>query len=157
MWEYLNKKIRPGRPRPESTDVHRPHAIDSQAQSSQVNVRGEDAGQDKAAESFSRLIAGKDQQGSSASRNARAGSTGGERRQLLCPVCGTRMQLERVGRVELDRCPKCRGIFLDRGELEQISGRNPSSYVPDQPATGDDQQDFLIYTPHGLSDHVRDA
>ena len=157
MWDNLIKKVRPGRPQPESTDVHRPHAIDSQAQSSHVNVRGEDAGQDKAAESFSRLIsAGKEQQDSSAARN-RAERAGAGRRQLLCPVCNARMQLERVGRVELDRCPECRGIFLDRGELEEISGRNPSSYVPDQPATGDDRGDFLIYTPHGLSDHVRDA
>jgi Zn-finger nucleic acid-binding protein len=39
---------------------------------------------------------------------------------LLCPNCNTSMQaLQRSG-VELDICPQCRGVWLDRGELEKI-------------------------------------
>lgn len=39
---------------------------------------------------------------------------------LLCPNCQSNMQaLHRAG-VEFDMCPSCRGVWLDRGELEKI-------------------------------------
>ena len=39
---------------------------------------------------------------------------------LLCPNCNTSMQNVQRGGVELDMCPQCRGVWLDRGELEKI-------------------------------------
>jgi uncharacterized protein len=40
--------------------------------------------------------------------------------QLTCPKChGTMRQYERSG-VHVDQCTECRGIFLDRGELEKL-------------------------------------
>ena len=46
---------------------------------------------------------------------------------LKCPVCpeSTLLMSERQG-VEIDYCPSCRGVWLDRGELDkliQLSGR----------------------------------
>ena len=39
---------------------------------------------------------------------------------LLCPNCNVSMQnVQRMG-IELDMCPTCRGVWLDRGELEKI-------------------------------------
>ena len=40
---------------------------------------------------------------------------------MKCPVCKdvTLLMSERHG-VEIDYCPECRGIWLDRGELEKI-------------------------------------
>jgi uncharacterized protein len=39
---------------------------------------------------------------------------------LICPKCQGRMRtFERSG-VHLDQCTECRGIFLDRGELEHL-------------------------------------
>jgi Zn-finger nucleic acid-binding protein len=39
---------------------------------------------------------------------------------LVCPNCNVSMQaVQRVG-VELDICPQCRSVWLDRGELEKI-------------------------------------
>lgn len=39
---------------------------------------------------------------------------------LMCPNCQSGMQsLTRSG-VEFDMCPTCRGVWLDRGELEKI-------------------------------------
>ncbi|WP_460540123.1 TFIIB-type zinc ribbon-containing protein [Glycomyces halotolerans] len=39
---------------------------------------------------------------------------------LTCPKCGAMMrQYERNG-VTVDQCTECRGIFLDRGELEHL-------------------------------------
>jgi Zn-finger nucleic acid-binding protein len=39
---------------------------------------------------------------------------------LLCPNCNTSMQNVSRSGVELDMCPTCRGVWLDRGELEKI-------------------------------------
>lgn len=39
---------------------------------------------------------------------------------LLCPNCNTSMQAVSRSGVELDMCPTCRGVWLDRGELEKI-------------------------------------
>ena len=39
---------------------------------------------------------------------------------LICPKCqGAMRQYERGG-VTVDQCAECRGIFLDRGELERL-------------------------------------
>lgn len=39
---------------------------------------------------------------------------------LLCPNCNTSMQAVNRSGVELDMCPQCRGVWLDRGELEKV-------------------------------------
>ena len=59
---------------------------------------------------------------------------------LTCPKChGTMRTYERNG-VHVDQCTECRGIFLDRGELERLvdaenawHGTGPSGPAP-QPA-----------------------
>ncbi len=39
---------------------------------------------------------------------------------LMCPNCQASMQsITRTG-VEFDMCPTCRGVWLDRGELEKL-------------------------------------
>ncbi|MCU0710889.1 MAG: zf-TFIIB domain-containing protein [Pirellula sp.] len=40
---------------------------------------------------------------------------------MFCPVCSqtTLLMTERQG-VEIDYCPKCRGVWLDRGELDKL-------------------------------------
>lgn len=52
---------------------------------------------------------------------------------MKCPVCKTvdLLMTERQG-VEIDYCPDCRGVWLDRGELDKIIERTaPAS--PEQP------------------------
>lgn len=54
---------------------------------------------------------------------------------LLCPNCQSNMQaLNRAG-VEFDMCPACRGVWLDRGELEKIiqGARDGESPAPSAP------------------------
>ena len=47
---------------------------------------------------------------------------------MRCPVCQTvdLLMSERQG-VEIDYCPQCRGVWLDRGELDKILERSSSS------------------------------
>lgn len=44
---------------------------------------------------------------------------------MKCPVCTTinLVMTERQG-VEIDYCPECRGVWLDRGELDKILERS---------------------------------
>ena len=71
---------------------------------------------------------------------------------MKCPVDGeTLVMADRAG-VEIDYCPKCRGVWLDRGELDKVIERaspaapaaaavampqpdRPSSAAPREPST----------------------
>jgi Zn-finger nucleic acid-binding protein len=44
----------------------------------------------------------------------------GDGRGLSCPVCGVALRTVVRQEVAIDRCPECRGIWLDRGELEKL-------------------------------------
>ena len=41
----------------------------------------------------------------------------------VCPKCDTGLFILNYKSVEVDYCERCRGVWLDAGELEQISGR----------------------------------
>ena len=46
---------------------------------------------------------------------------------MKCPNCEeTLIMTERQG-IEIDYCPKCRGVWLDKGELDKIIERSASS------------------------------
>lgn len=44
---------------------------------------------------------------------------------MKCPICTTSdlLMTERLG-IEIDYCPQCRGVWLDRGELDKIIERS---------------------------------
>jgi uncharacterized protein len=42
---------------------------------------------------------------------------------LLCPTCMVDLRIAKRQDVEIDHCPKCRGVWLDRGELDKIIQR----------------------------------
>ena len=47
---------------------------------------------------------------------------------MKCPNCEeTLVMTERQG-VEIDYCPKCRGVWLDKGELDKIIDKSTASY-----------------------------
>jgi uncharacterized protein len=53
---------------------------------------------------------------------------------FTCPVDGTVLvPVERAG-IEIDHCPKCRGVWLDRGELDKIIERSAASAPVQAPA-----------------------
>ncbi|EEP3708470.1 hypothetical protein HBF84_001208 [Campylobacter jejuni] len=43
---------------------------------------------------------------------------------MLCPVCNVDLVMSDRSGVEIDYCPKCRGVWLDRGELDKIIERS---------------------------------
>lgn len=54
---------------------------------------------------------------------------------MNCPVCKTvnLVLSERQG-IEIDYCPQCRGVWLDRGELNKIIERSLQEETPARPA-----------------------
>ena len=52
---------------------------------------------------------------------------------MACPVDGTALVMSERSGIEIDYCPSCRGVWLDRGELDKIIERNSASQAP-QPA-----------------------
>ena len=53
---------------------------------------------------------------------------------MACPVDGTALQMSERSGIEIDYCPACRGVWLDRGELDKIIERNAASQTPQPPA-----------------------
>ncbi|QRM45683.1 hypothetical protein F2982_15005 [Rhizobium sp. BG4] len=43
---------------------------------------------------------------------------------MPCPRCGTGLLMTDRQGVEIDYCPNCRGVWLDRGELDKIIERS---------------------------------
>jgi len=43
---------------------------------------------------------------------------------MQCPVDGTTLVMSDRQGVEIDYCPQCRGVWLDRGELDKIIERS---------------------------------
>lgn len=45
---------------------------------------------------------------------------------LLCPACRVNLTMSERQGIEIDYCPNCRGVWLDRGELDKIIERSTS-------------------------------
>ena len=43
---------------------------------------------------------------------------------MKCPECNETLVMSDRNGVEIDYCPKCRGVWLDRGELDKIIERS---------------------------------
>ena len=42
---------------------------------------------------------------------------------MQCPACTSTLRLAERHSVEIDYCPQCRGVWLERGELDKIIER----------------------------------
>ncbi|HBI17667.1 MAG: hypothetical protein UR60_C0006G0037 [Candidatus Moranbacteria bacterium GW2011_GWF2_34_56] len=40
---------------------------------------------------------------------------------MKCPICQVDLMMTERQGIEIDYCPKCRGVWLDRGELDKIT------------------------------------
>lgn len=49
---------------------------------------------------------------------------------MACPVCRTTLVMSERQGIEIDYCPSCRGVWLDRGELDKIIERSAAERAP---------------------------
>jgi len=71
---------------------------------------------------------------------------------MKCPNCNeTLVMAERQG-VEIDYCPQCRGIWLDKGELDKVVERS-ADFSPNATAPRYQESEYKKqYTPEGYRD-----
>ncbi|HEV7659556.1 MAG TPA: zf-TFIIB domain-containing protein [Allosphingosinicella sp.] len=78
---------------------------------------------------------------------------------MPCPVCKVPLVMSDRQGVEIDYCPQCRGVWLDRGELDKIIERSAQETGPAaapappqrgyEPRYGDDDGRHRDHRDHG--------
>ena len=84
---------------------------------------------------------------------------------MSCPVCRVPLAMSDRQGIEIDYCPQCRGVWLDRGELDKIIERSlpqsapqpvqqapaptPPSYAPEYRQPWGDSSGHGHYKSHG--------
>ena len=67
---------------------------------------------------------------------------------MQCPKCQTSLMISDRQGIEIDFCPQCRGVWLDRGELDKLIER-AARYV-------DDDDDDRRWRSEHRPEHSRD-
>ena len=57
---------------------------------------------------------------------------------MKCPKCNQPLVMSERQGVEIDYCPECRGVWLDRGELDKILERSTANESRRPEYRGDD-------------------
>lgn len=52
---------------------------------------------------------------------------------MKCPIDNIDLVMNERQGIEIDYCPQCRGVWLDRGELDKIIERTQASYTQTAP------------------------
>jgi hypothetical protein len=58
---------------------------------------------------------------------------------MNCPTDATTLVMSERSGIEIDYCPTCRGVWLDRGELDKIIERSNQDERGDDRPRGDDR------------------
>ncbi len=62
---------------------------------------------------------------------------------MSCPVCPVALVISERQGIEIDYCPQCRGVWLDRGELDKLIARSttPVQQVQERQPSGKGYRD----------------
>ena len=78
---------------------------------------------------------------------------------MKCPIDSATLVMSERSGVEIDYCPECRGVWLDRGELDKIleraetelgASRQAAPAAPAAPAAADTAPGWAPQAPFGL-------
>ncbi len=64
---------------------------------------------------------------------------------MQCPVDGTTLAMSDRQGVEIDYCPQCRGVWLDRGELDKLIDREAAAAPVAAPRERDQERERPRY------------
>ena len=78
---------------------------------------------------------------------------------MKCPVCNdvNLLMTDRQG-IEIDYCPQCRGVWLDRGELDRLverAAREAEPLVPESRAPARDPREHYAHSSSPADDRYR--
>ena len=73
---------------------------------------------------------------------------------MKCPNCNVSLVMSDRSGIEIDYCPDCRGVWLDRGELDKIIERSTPSTQQSQPDR-DRDRDQQYYSRDNQQHHYK--
>lgn len=59
---------------------------------------------------------------------------------MNCPHCNVKLQISERKSIEIDYCPQCRGVWLDRGELDKLLESSSREYAAGRDRDDDDDR-----------------
>lgn len=73
---------------------------------------------------------------------------------MNCPTCNVSLVMSDRQGIEIDYCPQCRGVWLDRGELDKIIEKSTNDSQanfppPQQPYGNQNHQQYGNQQPYG--------
>jgi len=73
-----------------------------------------------------------------------------------CPVCrDVKLAMTDRRGIEIDYCPQCRGVWLDRGELDKLIERASAEAAPPAPSRAAPLPPPPSHDPRGYADQHR--
>ena len=72
---------------------------------------------------------------------------------MKCPLDDAELVMAERQGIEIDYCPKCRGVWLDRGELDKIIERSEPEQASPRPR--DDRREYGRERDYGRDDYRR--
>jgi uncharacterized protein len=78
---------------------------------------------------------------------------------MNCPTCNVPLIITERSGIEIDYCQKCRGVWLDRGELDKLiekAGSQKPSMAQGAPRHDDEDTDDARSTPHNAHRRERE-
>ncbi len=75
---------------------------------------------------------------------------------MRCPIDGTTLVIADRNGVEIDYCPQCRGVWLDRGELDKIIDRSAPAPAPTHHPRGEYRGGYKKKKRGGFLDELFD-
>lgn len=76
---------------------------------------------------------------------------------MKCPNCNVNLVMSERSGVEIDYCPECRGVWLDRGELDKIIERSSESAPPPVANRGYGDKQYPREGEYGYKKKKRDS
>jgi Zn-finger nucleic acid-binding protein len=61
---------------------------------------------------------------------------------MNCPQCSVNLVMSDRQGIEIDYCPDCRGVWLDRGELDKLIERSNAQVASARRKDDDDDDDY---------------
>jgi Zn-finger nucleic acid-binding protein len=75
---------------------------------------------------------------------------------MRCPIDGATLVIADRSGVEIDYCPQCRGVWLDRGELDKIIDRSVPPVAPTHHQRGEYRGGYKKKKRSGFLDELFD-
>lgn len=75
---------------------------------------------------------------------------------MKCPTCpNVNLTMSERQGIEIDYCPECRGVWLDRGELDKIIERSAGTAQTQQPQAPPPSRDYPKQGSYGHDPYHR--